>query len=392
MIGAPGLQTEHPVDLSNGDLEWFAMAGAGALEKLAQMPLPSLRAGGHGVVRWLRDLIHVRLAGKQRVEPAGAVQRAVETRYCRFQEVMSSMLKGTLAQPVALLCVAALCSAHAFGWSAEADRAIAMIATKRLQGSTTAAAVARILGKLTLADIATCPDEVRDLDDHGTKMSAICSAIFPNPPKGTAPWHYVAIPIKGPTFTPVAKDVMAACMDVCALAQIKTYLIVLSHSSPDDAGDKKLADQQALSYVVHFIGDVHQPLNAADRNGDRGGNAEHVKFFTTDKIPLHSIWDNQIVARIDKTPEELVTDLHTEITTANAEPNNTPAGWAIQSYIYARDVAYKGIPEAPKDAQHKDDDVATLGQAYQDAAAPVVRMQIARAGVRLASALQSALQ
>ena len=143
---------------------------------------------------------------------------------------------------------------------------------------------------------------------------------------------------------------------------------------------------------MHFIGDIHQPLHSADRDGDNGGNAEHVKFFTTDKVPLHTIWDNQIVARIEKTPQELVSDLRTEITTANAEPNIKPVDWAIQSYILARDVAYKGIPAAPKDAQHKDDDVAMLGQPYQDTAAPVVRMQIARAGVRLAAALQSVLQ
>jgi len=60
--------------------------------------------------------------------------------------------------------------------------------------------------------------------------------------------------------------------------------------------------------------------------------------------------------------------------------------WAIQSYNYARDVAYKGI--APPNGAT---DVADIGQPYQDAAAPVVRIQLARAGVRLANALQQAL-
>lgn len=302
------------------------------------------------------------------------------------------MTKRITTRHVALLCVLTLMPFTAFGWSGEAHRAIAMIAAKRLQGSATTAAISRILGSLTLADISTCPDEVWDLEEYGTKMSATCSAIFPNPPKGTAQWHFVDTPIKGASFTPVAKDVMDACMNRCALVQLKTYLINLSNATPTDTDDKKLADQQALSFVVHFIGDIHQPLHAADREGDKGGNAEHVKFFTTDRIPLHTIWDNQILARIDKTPVELVTDLHTEISAANAEPNNTPVGWAIQAYILARDVAYKGIPAASNGVPHRDDDVATLGQPYQDMGAPVVRTQIARAGVRLAAALQSALQ
>lgn len=300
--------------------------------------------------------------------------------------------KSRIQLPVALLCVLAMTPFNAFGWSSEAHRAIAIIAAKRLQGSTTTNSISKILGNLTLADIATCPDEVRDLEEYGTKMSAICTAVFPVPPKGTAPWHFVDTPIKGAKFTPTAKDVDAACGNVCALVQLKIHLGVLSKSSPGDIGDKKIADQQALSYVVHFIGDIHQPLHAADRNGDKGGNAEHIRFFTTDKVPLHTIWDNQIVARIEKTPDELAADLKTEITTANAEPNVPPVDWAIQSYILARDVAYKGVPAVPGDAQHKDDDVATLGQPYQDMAAPVVRIQIGRAGVRLAAALQSVLQ
>jgi hypothetical protein len=299
--------------------------------------------------------------------------------------------KTTVRSLVALLSTMTLTPFDSFGWSAEAHRAIAMIAIERLQGSRTTGALSKILGSLTLADIATCPDEVRDLEEYGTKMSAVCAGLFPVPPKGTAPWHFVDTPIKSATFTPTAKDVSAACMDTCTLIQIKKYLVVLSNFKPDDAGEKKLADQQALSYVVHFIGDIHQPLHAADRNGDKGGNAEHVKFFTTDKVPLHTIWDNQIVARIEKTPEDLVADLKTEIAAANAEPTVTSTDWAIQSYLLARDVAYKGVPAVPKDGQ-KDADVATLGQPYQDLAAPVVRTQIARAGVRLAAALQSALQ
>lgn len=123
---------------------------------------------------------------------------------------------------------------------------------------------------------------------------------------------------------------------------------------------------------MHFIGDVHQPLHAADRNGDGGGNAEIVTFFGKN-APLHTIWDNQIVYNVDSTNTVLAADLSAEIATAAGESaTSAPMDWALQSYQYAIDVAYSGIPGANSKTP-----VAVLGQPYQDAATPVVRIQIA---------------
>ena len=302
----------------------------------------------------------------------------------------SALTKLRIQRLIMPICVIALSPLSLLGWSSEAHRAIAMIAAKRMEGSRTIASITAILGNLTLADISTCPDEVRDLEEHGTKLSTTCAVIFPEPPKGTAPWHFVNTPIKALTFTPTPADVSAACMNSCAIVEVENYFRVLSQWDPSDTGAKKLADEQALAYVVHFIGDIHQPLHAAERDGDRGGNAVKVDFFNSKNLTLHEIWDNQIVARIDKTPQELVIDLRPEIQTATAEPSVRVTDWAIQSYTLARDVAYKGIPDAS--SSNKAAAPVSLGQAYQDMAAPVVRLQIARAGVRLASHLQSVLQ
>jgi hypothetical protein len=101
---------------------------------------------------------------------------------------------------------------------------------------------------------------------------------------------------------------------------------------------------------------------------------------------LHSAWDNQIVAKINRDPNSLASQLKPQIATAASEPAAKPIDWSIQAYAFARDVAYNGIPAA-----NGKTDVADLGQAYQDKADPVVRIQIARAGVRLADTLNSAL-
>ena len=51
---------------------------------------------------------------------------------------------------------------------------------------------------------------------------------------------------------------------------------------------------EALKYVVHFIGDVHQPLHAANNN-DRGGNDVAVTFLGQ-RTNLHAVWDGGIIA------------------------------------------------------------------------------------------------
>jgi hypothetical protein len=289
---------------------------------------------------------------------------------------------------IAVSCVLILVPSDGWAWSVEAHQAIALIAANRLTGTQAAKRISAILGSLTLEDIAVCPDQVRELEAHEIQaLSAPCKTIFPAPPTGTEPWHFVNTPIKGATFTATASDVTAACNNVCVVVQIQHFLGVLAASKPTDTGADKIADQQALSFVVHFIGDIHQPLHSADRNGDAGGNAEHVKFFNTSNVALHAIWDNQIVSIIDKTPVALANDLGSEISQAAAEPQGQPMDWALQAYVPARDVAYKGIPAA-----NGANVVATLGSPYQTAAAPVVRLQIARAGVRLANALQASLK
>ena len=263
------------------------------------------------------------------------------------------------------------------------------MAAQQLNGTKTAARISGLLGTLTLEDIATCPDEVRDLEEYHAKMSAVCSQIFPDPPKGTASWHFADLPIKGATYEPSKADIQAVCKNNCALTQIPASLAVLKAAKLGDSAAQKLQEQQALAYVVHFIGDIHQPLHAANRD-DSGGNAEHVSFFGTDAsgdLKLHTIWDKQIVSKIDSDETKLATDLAAQVTAAKKEKATTdPTKWALQSYNYARDVAYNGIPPA-----NGKTDVATLGQPYQDTAAPVVRMQIARASVRLAAALKKNL-
>jgi hypothetical protein len=286
------------------------------------------------------------------------------------------MKKVRLRKLVALSAVV-LMSAALFGWSAEGHQAVANIATQLLTQSGHMAPVQAILGNLTLAQISTCPDELRAFQSSGTAMSAVCKQVFttPTPPTNTGNWHFIDIPVS--LTNPTHADVTTACAGNCVLTQIDRWGAVLADTTQTTA--ERL---QALSFIVHFIGDVHQPLHSATRGTDAGGNAEQVRI-DGGTTSLHHAWDFNLVNDINPDPVALANALSPEIAAAQAEAQTTPEGWSLQAFQFARTVAYSGIPTT--------NTTTTLSATYISNAEPVVRQQIARAGVRLAQYLQNAL-
>jgi nuclease S1 len=250
---------------------------------------------------------------------------------------------------------------------------VADLAESILMQSGNYAAVKAILGDLSLSDIATCPDELRRFQRNpNVPMSAPCQQVFgASAPTGSESWHYISIPIS--LDTPSDSDIEKVCRNACVVDKINAYGALLAARSTS-----KSARLQALSFVVHFIGDVHQPLHAAVRDNDAGGNAEHVSIGGQSTV-LHHAWDEELVSEIDTDPQALAQDLKVEITMAFDEPKGQPNDWTRQSFAYAKSVAYPGVPPA-----NGTQVVATLDASYQNRAHPVIRLQIARAGVRLA--------
>jgi hypothetical protein len=68
---------------------------------------------------------------------------------------------------------------------------------KRLAGTNTATRISALLPGLTLDQIATCPDEVRNLEEHHVALDANCKKIFPILMTGTGSWHFVDTPVTG---------------------------------------------------------------------------------------------------------------------------------------------------------------------------------------------------
>ena len=175
---------------------------------------------------------------------------------------------------------------------------------------------------------------------------------------------------------------------------------------------QKKAD--ALRFLIHFVGDLHQPLHATTNN-DQGGNCVPVAFFdvppqlrnpeTESYAPnLHGVWDVNILARMTSgnTPEQVASELEESLQSKIARWKKTSAdvnGWAWESYRLAQKIVYGKLPvripvESPQIVKSCADDNHVsarmlklderLEQPYQDAEAPVLQEQIAKAGARLA--------
>jgi nuclease S1 len=280
---------------------------------------------------------------------------------------------------VVAILMSALCGTNLLAWSDEGHRAVAIIAERELRQAGKFTPVEHLLRGLALADIASCPDEVREFERNSNfRMSAACKAVFPNPPKGTSPWHFVDIPtsLTHPTHT----DIETACNGGCVTSKINEFGAILADQTQSDP-----VRLQALSFLVHFTGDVHQPLHAAERDGDRGGNAEQIRINRA-AMSLHHAWDDPLVSSMNSDPEKLAAALSRQIKSAKAEAVVSPEEWAVQSFQFARKVAYKSIPPA-----NGHEVIAVLSSGYQRRAKTVVRAQVARAGVRLADFLSEQL-
>ena len=148
---------------------------------------------------------------------------------------------------------------------------------RALSGARNGAAVpwpVALENKRSLADIANWADQIR-----------------PRRPEPAA-WHYVDIPIHPPFATPTGYDASRDCpRGACIVAKIDEFAAILGvrHRSPVER-------LEALKYLTHLIGDIHQPLHCANNN-DHGGNDIRLQFGSRE-TNLHRIWDTDLVALI----------------------------------------------------------------------------------------------
>jgi hypothetical protein len=252
------------------------------------------------------------------------------------------------------IALAAVCPPAVFGWGTEGHALIARIAEAQLTPAARQQ-IALILGPgKTIVSVASWPDEIRRSRPE------------------TAPWHYVDIPINKPHLD-MARDCPKGD---CVIVKIEDFEKVLAN--PAAPPDQR---REALMFVIHFIGDMHQPMHASD-NGDRGGNSVAVQLADR-RTNLHSLWDSGLLSRMGK--EDNLEAAWEKDSAGHAKKwaKGSVEDWAEQSHKEAQKVAYKKLPAGTP---------VTVNAAYEKAGDALIRLQIEKAGARLAGVLNQTLR
>jgi len=157
-------------------------------------------------------------------------------------------------------------------------------------------------------------------------------------------------------------------------------LSALGHFRVELAG-KSLPEQQrreAFYFLVHFVGDVHQPLHVG-RRSDRGGNKVNV-LVNGRSSNLHSYWDRRVLDGVLRSPVAYAAQLaaRNQLFVARWQATE-PAVWAVESQAFRREVYNFGQPDGKGRY--------ILSPAYQVRALEITDFRMAQAGVRLAGVL-----
>ena len=161
-------------------------------------------------------------------------------------------------------------------------------------------------------------------------------------------------------------------------AKAEEFLAVLKNTSASQS-DRAFA----LKFLVHLIGDLHQPLHCEDNN-DRGGNDLHVIFHGQPEN-LHSLWDSGLITAINGNAGEYAADLESDINEEDkiAWGDGTIEEWAIEAHDIAQAIAY---------SQMGTKDPVVIGPSYENGAKPFLESQLRKAGIRLADLLNESLR
>jgi len=238
----------------------------------------------------------------------------------------------------------------------------------------------RIVARIALANLT--PEARRQVDrilagdpQDFVEASNWADQVRPDRPE-TYNWHFVDVPYGIETYDP-ARDCPATDGGDCVLAAIDRFRRTLA-----DGSAARARRAEALKFLIHFVGDLHQPLHSITNN-DRGGNDVRVDLGGDRPSNLHAVWDREIIARRKLTDEAYANRLLAELA---GRPLDTgavdPRAWALESHARAETFVYD-YPEFVKDVPPGSP--IRLSDAYFERAAPVVDERLTLAGLRLAA-------
>lgn len=260
--------------------------------------------------------------------------------------------------PILFSAVLLLLAGPVGAWGPQGHRLIAALAWAGLTPQARAEVQVLLAGESdpTLPGIANWADQLRAED--------------PDLGKRSASWHYVNIAEEDCHYD-AARDCPGGN---CVVDAIDRQLAILG-----DHGQPLAARRRALKFVVHFVGDVHQPLHAGFGH-DKGGNTVQVRMpdgsRDGDGSNLHRLWDSGLLNTADLDDAAYLRALQSGPLAAGLDGG--PDDWAEASCAIA---VQPGLyPVHPR-----------IEDAYVQRWRPVAQAQLRRGGARLATLLNEAL-
>ncbi len=278
---------------------------------------------------------------------------------------------------------------RAAAWGTEGHAVVGEIAERYLTPVTREKVRAILEGKkLSNFEVAMWPDIIRGNREY--------KKIYP----GNGQWHYVEFDVFKRYNDEFELKLPEDGQDI--VSQIRRWRKELAQ---EDLPAQRQMD--AVRFLVHFVGDVHQPLHCAYRYGDMGGNMIPVNSFQgrhyafesgspmDDSPNLHSIWDGYLVEELlaGAKPKTFANRRVDEITPEQSAQwvRGDPLDWAVDSYWKARKQAYHWTSGDNLPFKWARPGMDLTSENYIDSNLPVVREQLMKAGVRLAFVLNTAL-
>jgi len=241
-------------------------------------------------------------------------------------------------------------------WGVTGHHAIGKIAVNHLKPDAMAA-VKELLGNESLADVSTWADEIRKKPEF----------------KYTTPWHYINLPL-GLNFNQFKKRVEEMKADNVYSAMLAQEKILADTSA---AKDKRA---EALKFIVHFVGDLHQPMHIS-RAEDQGGNTIQLNYEGKG-TNLHSLWDSRLIEHQGLTYEQLAEQYDKGTIKELRKLQKAPLiVWMWESYQISSKL-YEEVDNMKN---------RNLNADYYEKHYPIIEKRLQQAGLRLAGLLNGIL-
>ncbi|CAH9050773.1 hypothetical protein PSECIP111951_00261 [Pseudoalteromonas holothuriae] len=252
-----------------------------------------------------------------------------------------------------LIATAIVTSSQVLAWGQNGHRIVGELATQHLT-STTAHALKPLLEGDSLAEVSTWADEMRSNKSTFWK-------------KKSSKWHYINIKDADNMHQHVHHNISSK-------EQVKNILDGIYYGINTLESEKTSVDEKrfALRFLVHLVGDSHQPFHAG-RADDHGGNKISVTFFG-DKTNLHSTWDTRLIENERLSYSEFTSFIKTSNKAIIQEYlDSEPADWLLESH---------NISEKIYNLNETD---ISYGYIYKYM--PTVKTRLQQGGIRLAGLL-----